>query len=419
MRKSGLLVFSVILSFLCLFLNSAEASPTYSDQGSNETTIKAGEPVLLYTKWTNSVDLSYAILSTNETEEWENKTTYGSPLALSGTSDWSNFTWQNTSILTYKVIAWKIYANNTNNEWGTTGEETFTLDPRVMITLESEDMDTQRKIIVRPNSNTSVYGRATYSLDSSAYANEQISFSYDTTSLGSNTTNATGHYSFTFSIPYRGVYTLNVSAQDESGNSGINTSEMTIKYKPEWVKYSLTYKLGTSKTNDIFTIGTSPLINDTVNTTTFNITKYSSELDKSYICTYDNSEVSQGITLGLVHSWRKSDLDYVNFSNVGNEDYTLELKQDLESQTLLAYTKGTCENIHDKMYLVESQTIPSNPFASFSFPIPAKYLVEMMLQYVGFEINGTDRFPKGSYKICIEYEGTTQANKPLIGVNTC
>jgi len=86
-----------------------------------------GNAILLYTKWDDNVNLSYAILSTNETNTWKNYTdnTYSSPDALTGISDWSNFTWKNSSLTGSKTIAWKIYANDTENYWNVTDEMTF------------------------------------------------------------------------------------------------------------------------------------------------------------------------------------------------------------------------------------------------------------------------------------------------------
>ncbi len=87
--------------------------PRWWDQGQNTSSAMIGSPVLLYTRWTDNTGLDTAILSTNETGAWDNKTTYGSPDSLTGTDDWSNFTWENDTISTSTVVAWKINANDT------------------------------------------------------------------------------------------------------------------------------------------------------------------------------------------------------------------------------------------------------------------------------------------------------------------
>ena len=110
-----------------IFVNITVMKPQYSNNGSNSTTY-TGDPILLYTKWDDNVNLSYAILSTNETGVWKNYTdnTYESPKTLSGLSDWSNFTWQNNSLVGTLIIAWKIYANDTEGYENVTSEMTFT-----------------------------------------------------------------------------------------------------------------------------------------------------------------------------------------------------------------------------------------------------------------------------------------------------
>jgi len=72
-------------------------------------------------------NISYAILSTNETGVWENKTAYGSPMDLGQVWGivWSNFTWQNTSLDCNKVIGWRIYYNDTDGDENVTDIKTF------------------------------------------------------------------------------------------------------------------------------------------------------------------------------------------------------------------------------------------------------------------------------------------------------
>jgi hypothetical protein len=102
-----------------------DISPSYSNVGQNATFIYPGNPIKLYAYWKDNGNLSYAILSTNETGNWENKTTYGSPYFINFFEGWSNFTWQNSSIPSGKVIAWKIYANDSAGNWNVTPVMTF------------------------------------------------------------------------------------------------------------------------------------------------------------------------------------------------------------------------------------------------------------------------------------------------------
>jgi len=109
-----------------VFANISVMKPQWSKNGSNATTY-TGDSILLYTKWDDNVNLSHAILSTNETGTWFNITdsTYGSVMTLANLTYWSNFTWQNTSLNGSKVVAWKIFANDTEGYWNVTSEMFF------------------------------------------------------------------------------------------------------------------------------------------------------------------------------------------------------------------------------------------------------------------------------------------------------
>jgi len=112
-----------------VFANISVMKPQWSKNGSNSSTY-TGNAILLYTKWDDNVNLSHAILSTNETGAWKNYTdnTYGSVMTLANLTYWSNFTWQNTTIAGIHAIAWKIFANDTENYWNVTDEMNFTVN---------------------------------------------------------------------------------------------------------------------------------------------------------------------------------------------------------------------------------------------------------------------------------------------------
>ncbi len=105
---------------------SESVTPQWSNQGSNTTTIKPSDPVLLYVYLTDNINLSHAILATDETGTWENKTIYGSPMTLSGTGSWANFTWQNPGV-SGKDVSWRIYFNDTSGNENVTNLMTFTI----------------------------------------------------------------------------------------------------------------------------------------------------------------------------------------------------------------------------------------------------------------------------------------------------
>ena len=111
--------------------------PTYSNVGQNSSSIPWGSPVKIYAYWKDNGNLSYAILSTNETGSWQNKTVYGSPLLMNNLKAWSNFTWQNSSVPAGTVVAWKIYANDSAGNWNVTPENYFTIACRLITVCSS------------------------------------------------------------------------------------------------------------------------------------------------------------------------------------------------------------------------------------------------------------------------------------------
>lgn len=100
--------------------------PAYSDVNQSESAPYIGNSVRLSALWLDNVEMDYAWLETNETGQWENKTgVYGSPMKLSGSSDWSNFTWMNYSVTAGTVIGWRIHANDTAGNENSTGINSF------------------------------------------------------------------------------------------------------------------------------------------------------------------------------------------------------------------------------------------------------------------------------------------------------
>ncbi|MEM5814824.1 MAG: hypothetical protein QXD77_03325, partial [Candidatus Aenigmatarchaeota archaeon] len=105
----------------------ADDPPQWSSMSQNTSTPYEGDAVLLSAYWADDKGLGTAILSTNETGAWQNKTTYGSPMSLSGKTAWSNFTWQNASVTAGTTVGWRIYANDSRNQWNVTDIAAFTV----------------------------------------------------------------------------------------------------------------------------------------------------------------------------------------------------------------------------------------------------------------------------------------------------
>ncbi|MFH0829837.1 MAG: DUF2341 domain-containing protein, partial [Candidatus Aenigmatarchaeota archaeon] len=104
--------------------------------GSNTTSLPAWSGVNLYANWsTNATNLGWAVLATNETGAWQNKT--GAIDIDAATLTWSNFTWYNDSVAGNTVVGWRIFANNSDGTQNVTDINTFTVQSSVLITLTS------------------------------------------------------------------------------------------------------------------------------------------------------------------------------------------------------------------------------------------------------------------------------------------
>jgi ribosomal protein S11 len=82
-----------------VFTISDVTPPIYSNNGANETSINAGDAVLIYSRWLDGTALDWAWLSTNETGVWRNYT-QSNIFILSKSASQKNFTSGRTSNLT-------------------------------------------------------------------------------------------------------------------------------------------------------------------------------------------------------------------------------------------------------------------------------------------------------------------------------
>jgi hypothetical protein len=101
-------------------------APLWQNQGQNATFILVGEAVKLYAQGYDDIALDWAWLETNETGIWENKTAYYSidMEDASATWEWSNFTWQNSSVED-TVVGWRIYYDDVAGNENRTDVVTF------------------------------------------------------------------------------------------------------------------------------------------------------------------------------------------------------------------------------------------------------------------------------------------------------
>jgi len=182
--------------------------PKWENQEQNASTIDVGASVLLYAHWSDDVGLSQAILSTNETGGRRNKTIY----AFNSNSSWSNFTWHNASVPAGSVVGWRIYANDTSNNWNVTDIMTSTV----------EDMTPPMVIFVPPTPANNSEITVDY-----AFINVSVNENVSVALLNWNGTNITMNGSeknFYLNITNlsNGNYTYSVYANDTAGNIGVS-----------------------------------------------------------------------------------------------------------------------------------------------------------------------------------------------------
>ena len=108
--------------------------PEWSNAGTNNTI--AGQPTLFHVKWTDNVGLSGFIFGTNNMGTWTNDTW----TLMSGTIDWSNVTKTLNSTVGI-VVQWRVWANDTFNNWNDTGILSLTTTVGYALNLCVKDWD--------------------------------------------------------------------------------------------------------------------------------------------------------------------------------------------------------------------------------------------------------------------------------------
>jgi len=179
--------------------------PTWSNAGTNNTV--AGQPTLFHVKWTDDVGLSGFIFGTNNTGTWANDTW----TPMSGITNWSNVT-KILSSSSGVVVLWRVWANDTSNNWGDTGILTLTpLQPPVANFTYSP---------LTPYTGETVTFNATASYDPDGYI---VSYAWD---FGDNTT-GTGNIT-THTYADDGTYTATLTVTDNDGLTDATSADVTV-----------------------------------------------------------------------------------------------------------------------------------------------------------------------------------------------
>lgn len=118
--------------------SALDTPPKYFNVNQNKTIdILPDDAIKFYAYWTDDVGLSGYVFSTNViqidcSDGWDNS----SWQEMTGTGNWSNYTWTIPSGCGGKLVEWKIYANDTSNNWNfTIPIKTFEVEPVETTTL--------------------------------------------------------------------------------------------------------------------------------------------------------------------------------------------------------------------------------------------------------------------------------------------
>jgi len=179
--------------------------PTWSNAGTNNTV--AGQPTLFHVKWTDNVGLSGFIFGTNNTGSWANDTW----TQMSGVTNWSNVT-KILSSSSGVVVLWRVWANDTSNNWNATGILTLTpLQPPVADFTYSP---------LTPYTGETVTFNATTSYDPDGTI---VSYAWD---FG-DTATGTGSIA-THSYVDDGTYTVTLTVTDNDGLTDTTSADVTV-----------------------------------------------------------------------------------------------------------------------------------------------------------------------------------------------
>lgn len=202
----------LVLSNLYIEYESVDTSlPTSSNVGQNNTV--AGQDTLFYALWEDDYSLSGYIFSTNNSGTWVND----SWKPLSGSEAWTNVTKTLTSAIGID-IGWRIYANDSSDNWGDTG---------VMVLTTTPPADTTPPTITIASPQNATYGTTSIALE--VDADEPIDTWWYSLNGGEDTV-FEPNITITAAL---GVNHLVVYANDTTGNVGSKDVYFTVAIEAE------------------------------------------------------------------------------------------------------------------------------------------------------------------------------------------
>lgn len=230
--------FNVSVSSWYLKVKYRNDPPEWRSQMQNQSSITSKEPLKLSAQGFDRLNLSHAVLATNETGKWGNRTSlYGSPLEIykSNSWEWSNFTWRNKTIKN-RVVGWRIYYNDSDGATNLTEVRVFEVNsPRV------------KEISFN-------YNPVEAGIEVNITSDISSPSSYDLKSVNINLTDADsireyrsemkrydkGKYFFNTTIENEtsniGQWSVKIAAENTYGAKGFNSSTLEVlsKKPPDW-----------------------------------------------------------------------------------------------------------------------------------------------------------------------------------------
>ncbi len=173
--------------------------------------------------------------------------------------------------------------------------------------------------------------------------------------------------------------------------------------------FTLRYNLSNNGANDIFSIGGKIYNISNITQSCWsqaNITDY-------FSCSYYNSNFS-----GLIYSGSNDQFLNACFYN-STTDYTFNLTSNSLQKFIIPLASGTCSNLQDNYYLIETYNQPSASFGTYTGLVSEGAKVELRLNYLNIIITGSaDTIGKGSHRLCIKKTGISN-NLPVVDIRRC
>jgi len=225
--------------------------PQYSDNSTNTTV--AGTPTEHRLKWTDNIALNRYILSFDNCTGSFNNITEGS---LSGTEDWSNVTVVINSTIDC-TIRWKVYANDTSNNWNTSDTYSYntTEEPTPVISsVQATGITTSAASItwttdIVANSSLVISPSATYSNNASLATSHSIDLTGLSASItyNYNVTSCTATEKCNTSTGHQ--FTTSAAGDSGGGNGGGCTEDWNCSYWSDCYPNNTQYRNCTDKNN--------------------------------------------------------------------------------------------------------------------------------------------------------------------------